>query len=312
MVTGGAGFIGSNLVDRLLAEGVAVDVVDDLSVGKLSNLKEARAGASHDLTFHQLDVCSTELVDLIERRKPQVIFHLAAQCDVRLSVFRPAFDAQVNMLGTIRVLEGAKEAGTARVVFPANGAALYGPVEEGDLPLRESHPHRPISPHGVSKSSAIAYLVSYRELHSVEFCALALANVYGPRQDPFGESGVIARFAGQILGGEPVTIFGEGEQSRDFVFVDDAVDAFVRAATRGGGLLINVGTGQEVTVGSVAQKIAGICGVDLLTSLSRNRLGEVERSSLDPERASIHLGWRSWTELDDGLRSTVQWVRSVL
>ncbi len=202
MVTGGAGFIGSNLVDRLLAEGHSVDVVDDLSTGSLGNLADARASASHALTFHQLDVRSDELVEVMARRRPEVVFHLAAQADVRVSVERPVFDADVNILGTLRVLEGARAAGTARVAFAASGGTLYGECDPSELPVKESHPRRPLSPYGVSKMAAIDYLVAYRELHALEFCALALANVYGPRQDPHGEAGVVAIFSDKLLRGE--------------------------------------------------------------------------------------------------------------
>src|SRR5580658_6844058 len=297
LVTGGAGFIGSNLVDRLLAEGHAVDVVDDLSSGSLANLASARAGRSHEMTFHQLDVRSGELVEMIARRRPEVIFHLAAQADVRVSVNRPVFDADVNILGTLRVLEGARALESARVVFAASGGTLYGEPDDADLPVRESHPHRPLSPYGVSKKAAIDYLVAYRELHSVEFCALALANVYGPRQDPHGEAGVVAIFADRLLGGEPVTIFGDGEQTRDFVFVDDVVDAFVRAATRGGGLLLNVGTGKELSVNELARVMGEVAGVTTPPVYAPIRPGELERSALDSQRAQIHLGWTPWTDL---------------
>src|SRR5688572_29108191 len=195
LVTGGAGFIGSTLVDRLLAEGHTVDVVDDLSTGSLSNLAEARADQSNDVTFHRMDICDEALASLIERRKPEVVFHLAAQADVRVSVERPGFDAAVNIVGTLHVLEGARRAGSRKVVFAASGGTLYGEVDPADLPVRESHPQVPLSPYGVSKKAAVDYLVAYRELHAVEFTALALANVYGPRQDPHGEAGVVAIFA---------------------------------------------------------------------------------------------------------------------
>jgi UDP-glucose 4-epimerase len=310
MVTGGAGFIGSNLVDRLLAEGHAVDVVDDLSSGSLANLASARAEQGHRLTFHQLDVRSGELVEVIARHRPEVIFHLAAQADVRVSVKRPVFDADVNILGTLRVLEGARSLDTARVVFAASGGTLYGEPDVADLPVRESQPHRPLSPYGVSKKAAIDYLVAYRELHAVEFCALALANVYGPRQDPHGEAGVVAIFADRLLRGEAVTIFGDGEQTRDFVFVDDVVDAFVRAATRGGGLVLNVGTGRELSVNELARVMAEVAGVATHPVYAPPRPGELERSALDPERAGIHLGWSAWTELQPGVRAVLDHVRS--
>jgi UDP-glucose 4-epimerase len=310
MVTGGAGFIGSNLVDRLLAEGHAVDVVDDLSSGSLANLADARSDPAHEVTFHQLDVRSGELVEVVARRRPEVIFHLAAQADVRVSVQRPVFDADVNILGTLRVLESARTAGTARVVFAASGGTLYGEPDPTDLPVRETHPHRPLAPYGVSKKAAIDYLVVYRELYNIEFCALALANVYGPRQDPHGEAGVVAIFADRLLSGEPVTIFGDGEQTRDFVFVDDVVDAFVRGATRGGGLVLNIGTGRELSVNELARVMAGQAGVSTPATYLPTRRGELYRSALDPERAGIHLGWTAWTELTDGIGAVLAHVRN--
>jgi len=306
-VTGGAGFIGSNLVDRLLAEGHEVDAVDDLSTGSLANLAGARVSGS--LTFHQLDIVSDELVDVVARRRPEVIFHLAAQADVRVSVQRPVFDAEVNIVGTLRVLEGARAAGTKRVVFAASGGTLYGEVDESDLPVRESHAHRPLSPYGVSKKAAIDYLVAYRELYGLEFCALALANVYGPRQDPHGEAGVVAIFADRLVRGQAVTIFGDGDQTRDFVHVDDVVDAFVRAATRGGGLLLNIGTGSETSVNELARVMGERAGVPTPPLHGPDRAGELRRNVLDPERAGIHLGWRSWTNLDEGVESVLRFVR---
>jgi len=309
MVTGGAGFIGSNLVDRLLAEGHNVDVIDDLSTGTLANLGPARAEYAHALNIHQLDVRSGELVEMITRRRPEVIFHLAAQADVRVSVARPIFDADVNILGTLRVLEGARAVEGTRVVFAASGGTLYGEPDGADLPVRESHPHRPLSPYGVSKKAAIDYLVAYRELHAVEFCALALANVYGPRQDPHGEAGVVAIFADRLLRSEPVTIFGDGEQTRDFVYVDDVVDAFVRAASRGGGLVVNVGTGRELSVNELASTMAEVAGSTTPPVYAPERPGELLRSALDPGRAGIHLGWSSWTELRRGVEAVLDHVR---
>jgi UDP-glucose 4-epimerase len=311
LVTGGAGFIGSHLVDRLLAEGYAVDVIDDLSSGSLANLRAARS-LRGPLMVHQLDVRQPEVVDLIASRRPAVVFHLAAQADVRVSVQRPTFDAEVNVIGTINVLEGARAAGTARVVYAASGGTLYGEPAPDALPVPESHPMRPLSPYGVSKKAAIDYLVAYRELHALEFVALALANVYGPRQDPHGEAGVVAIFAERLLGGRPLTIYGDGTQTRDFVHVDDAVDAFVRAMERGGGLVINIGTGVETSVRALAELMARRAGVPLEVAFAPPRPGELARSALDPSRAALHLGWRPFTELADGIDSVLEFVRAEL
>ncbi len=308
MVTGGAGFIGSNLVDRLLAEGHDVDVVDDLSTGSLANLADARASGGA-LRFHNLDVRSGDLVDLVRHRRPEVIFHLAAQADVRVSVDRPVFDADVNILGTIQVLEGARAGGTTKIVFAASGGTLYGEPDGSDLPVDEHQPHKPLSPYGVSKKSAIDYLVAYRELHGIEFTALALANVYGPRQDPHGEAGVVAIFAGNLVAGRPCVVFGDGSQTRDYVFVDDVVDAFARATRRGGGLVMNIGTGQETSVSKLYEIVAKACGSDLKARPAPARPGEIQRSALDPRRAGLHLGWKPWTPLGKGVAAVVDHVR---
>jgi UDP-glucose 4-epimerase len=308
LVTGGAGFIGSTLVDRLLAEGHEVDVVDNLSTGSLTNLAAARASAGGALTIHQLDICLPDVIALIERRRPEVIFHLAAQADVRVSVERPAFDAEVNVVGSLNILEGARAAGSERVVFAASGGTLYGDPDPSDLPVRESMPHRPLSPYGVSKKAVLDYLVAYRALHALEFAALALANVYGPRQDPHGEAGVVAIFAERLVHGRPVTIFGDGDQTRDFVYVDDVVDAFVRAAARGGGLICNIGTGQETSVNDLYRAMAAAAGSTAEPVYAPARPGELARNVLDVERAAMQLGWRPWTQLPEGTRAVLEHV----
>jgi UDP-glucose 4-epimerase len=310
LVTGGAGFIGSTLVDRLLVEGHEVDVIDDLSTGSLANLAHARGSAGRALTIHQVDITAPAVVELVARRRPELVFHLAAQADVRVSVARPVFDAETNVIGSLNVLEGARRAESERVVFAASGGTLYGEPSPEDLPVREAHPHQPLSPYGVSKKAVLDYLVAYRELHALEFSALALANVYGPRQDPHGEAGVVAIFAQRLLASEPVTIFGDGDQTRDFVFVDDVVDAFVRAASRGGGLICNIGTGAETSVNDLYRTMAELAGVDAAPVLAPLRPGELLRSSLDIERAAIQLGWRPWTSLVDGTRAVLEFVRA--
>jgi UDP-glucose 4-epimerase len=308
LVTGGAGFIGSTLVDRLLAEGHSVDVVDDLSTGSLANLADARANPSYELTFQRLDVRSPSLAELMAHRRPEVVFHLAAQADVRVSVERPGFDAEVNVIGTINVLEGARAARTRKVVFAASGGTLYG--EPTDLPVRETAPQRPLSPYGVSKKAGGDYLAAYRELHGLEYTALALGNVYGPRQDPHGEAGVVAIFAGLLLSGRQCTIYGDGEQTRDFIFVDDVVDAFARAATRGDGLLVNVGTGTETSVNKLYSVMAELAGATSPPLYAPPRPGELARSALDPGRAEQQLGWRAWTTIEMGTGAVLRWFRS--
>ena len=309
LVTGGAGFIGSTLVDRLLAEGHHVDVIDDLSTGSLVNLAEARVAAGGALTIHQLDIRQPEVSELIAHREPEVVFHLAAQADVRVSVARPAFDAEVNIVGSLNVLEGARRAGSDRVVFAASGGTLYGDPDPSELPIRESVPQQPLSPYGVSKKAVIDYLVAYRDLHELEFCALALANVYGPRQDPHGEAGVVAIFAQRLIDGQEVTVFGDGEQTRDFVYVDDVVDAFVRAASRGGGLVCNIGTGKETSVNELYRTMAAQAGVEAEARHAPERPGELRRNVLDIGRASIQLGWKPWTTLDRGTAAVIEFVR---
>lgn len=309
LVTGGAGFIGSNLVDRLLAEGHSVDVVDDLSTGSLANLASARSDTGHQVNFHQLDVRSPDVAALMARRRPDVVFHLAAQADVRVSVARPVYDADINILGSLQVIEGARAAGVGKVVFASSGGTIYGDPDPSQLPVKESHPQQPVSPYGVAKKVVGDYLYAYRELHNLEYTALALANVYGPRQDPHGEAGVVAIFAGRLLAGEPCTIFGDGGQTRDFVFVDDVVDAFARAATRGSGLVINIGTGRETSVNALYDSMARRAGVTDAAVYAPPRPGELRRSSLDPGRAAIHLGWKPWTTMDEGAAAVLDYFR---
>jgi UDP-glucose 4-epimerase len=309
MVTGGAGFIGSTLVDRLLAEDWRVDVVDDLSTGSLGNLNDARSQPDRRFSFHRLDVSSPAVADLIRHRRPDVIFHLAAQADVRVSVSKPVFDATVNIIGSLNVFEGAVAAGVSKIVFASSGGTIYGTPEE--VPTREGSAQRPESPYGVAKKAVGDYLHYYREVRNLEYSALALANVYGPRQDPHGEAGVVAIFAGKLLGHERPTIFGDGEQTRDFVYVDDVVDAFVRATEKGGGLLMNIGTGVETSVQQLYDAMARLTGFKGQARYEPPRAGELARSALDPGRAAIHLGWKPWTSLDEGLARTLEHFKAL-
>jgi UDP-glucose 4-epimerase len=304
LVTGGAGFIGSTLVDRMLAEGWRVDVVDDLSSGSLGNLASARALPDRRFSFHRLDVASPALVDLIAHRRPEVIFHLAAQMDVRMSVAKPVFDATVNVIGSLNVCEGAVAAGVQKLLFAGSGGTLYGNPPE--IPTKESAAQHPESPYGVAKKAVGDYLHYYRAQRGLEFSVLALANVYGPRQNPHGEAGVVAIFASRLLDRERPTIFGDGSQTRDFVYVDDVVDAFFRAVEKGGGLTINIGTGVETSVQQLYDVMAKLTGFKETAQYAPPRVGELQRSALDFGRAELHLGWKPFTALEEGTARTLE------
>jgi UDP-glucose 4-epimerase len=304
LVTGGAGFIGSTIVDRLLAEGWRVDVVDDLSSGSLGNLAAARALPDRRFSFHRLDVASPAVTDLIVHRRPDVIFHLAAQIDVRVSVARPAHDATINILGSLNVFEGAVAAGVSKVLFAGSGGTLYGTPSE--YPTKETAPQQPEAPYGVAKKAVGDYLHYYRTERGLEYTVLALANVFGPRQDPHGEAGVVAIFCNKLLDRERPTIFGDGSQTRDFVFVDDVADAFVRGVEKGGGLLLNIGTGVETSVQQLFDTMAKLTGFKEPAQYAPARAGEVQRSSLDASRAELHIGWKPFTTVEAGLARTLE------
>jgi UDP-glucose 4-epimerase len=304
MVTGGAGFIGSHLSDRLLAEGKRVVVVDDLSAGRIANLVEARTYGQL-FTFHNIDIRLDELRTVFERHRPEVVMHVAAQASVAVSMQDPALDASVNLVGLLNVLEAAAAVGLRKVVFAGSGGTLYG--EPRNLPVKESarRSARPVSPYGISKAVALDYLDFYRRTRGLDYTALALANVYGPRQDPHGEAGVVAIFASKMLTGETPTIFGDGDQTRDYVFVDDVVHAFSLAADRASGEVLNVGTGLETSVNRIYQLLAAITGFRAEPSFGPPRQGDIGRIALDPDLAGKELGWKPWTVLEDGLRQTV-------
>ncbi|NNN16261.1 MAG: NAD-dependent epimerase/dehydratase family protein [Acidimicrobiaceae bacterium] len=308
MVTGGAGFIGSNLVDRLLAEGVSVDVVDDLSTGSLANLAEARGHASRGLSFFQVSVCDSSLTELMQRRKPRILYHLAAQADVRRSMTDPVYDAEVNLIGSIRVLDAARRSGVQKVVYAASGGTLYGELGSPDIAASEKFPRAQSSFYGTSKAAVLDYLEGFRSGYDLEFTALALGNVYGPRQDPKGEAGVVSIFGSYMLAGKATTIFGDGGQTRDFVFVDDVVDAFFRASDQGGGLVINVGSGSGTTVIQLHDAVSRVVGYSKQPEFAPMRPGEIRYSRLDNSAALLHLGWKPWTSIEQGISRTVAWL----
>lgn len=305
VVTGGAGFIGSNLVDRLVDEGVEVLVLDDLSSGSLGNLKDARARGN--VQIHQIDISDNDVVGLVRDFRPDNVFHLAAQIDVRRSVTDPAFDARINVIGTVNMLEAARHADAERFVFASSGGATFG--DTFNIPTPEEQKRRPESPYGVSKFVVEEYFRYYHDTYGLDFMSLGFANVYGPRQDPHGEAGVVAIFIGDLLAGRTPTIFGDGGQTRDFVFVEDVTDAMVRGSRIGGSRYLNVGTGVETSVIRLYEYIVEATGSDIAPTMAAARKGEQLRSCLDASAAQKHLGWEPWTPIEDGIGRTVEWFR---
>jgi UDP-glucose 4-epimerase len=296
VVTGGAGFIGSTLVDALVTRGDEVHVVDDLSSGR-------REQVNADATLHVADV-RDPLVDVFGAAQPEVVFHLAAQIDVRVSVADPVADARANVLGTLNVLEAARAHG-AQVIFASTGGAIYGECDAG--PASEDAPRLPLSPYGTSKLAAEEYLATWNRLHGTRHVALRLGNVYGPRQDPHGEAGVVAIFLSRIRDGHAATIYGDGSQTRDYVFSGDVARAFVGSVGAEGGVF-NVGTGEETSVVALWDACLAAAGKEATAANGPARLGELQRSCLDPGRAERTLHWRAEVPLSTGLRDTWEWI----
>ncbi|MFH1103697.1 MAG: NAD-dependent epimerase/dehydratase family protein [Actinomycetota bacterium] len=306
IVTGGAGFIGSRLVDLLVDREWEVLVVDDLSSGSMDNVAAARKRGP--VSIHVTGVNAPELAEVVAKFGPEVIFHLAAQSKVRPSVEDPRHDAEVNVLGTINVLDAARRSGVRKVCFASSGGAIYG----GDvrLPAKETSDKTPESPYGISKKIVEDYFRWYRSLYAIEYTLCALANVYGPRQDPGLEGGVTAIFSLAMLEGRWPTIFGDGRQTRDFVYVEDVCDAFLRAADAGNGELVNIGSGREVSVLELYDAIAEVTGFTGRPVFADPKPGDVLRSVVDPSKARRVLGWEAFTPLRQGLATTVEWYRS--
>ena len=310
LVTGGAGFIGSNLVDALLDEGAEVTVVDDLSTGRAGNLTAARR---RGISFHELDIREAgPLREAFAGARPDIVFHLAAQIDVRKSIEDPAWDASINVGGTINVLEAARSTGVGRVVNTSTGGAIYG--EDVRMPTPESAPAKPMAAYGQSKFCAEAYCGWYERLYGLSAVTLRYGNVYGPRQDPAGEAGVIAIFCGRLIGGGTATIFGDGRQTRDYTYVGDIVAANLAAASHPEAHgVYNVGTGTEasvIEVVSALREAAGLGEDEFQPEFAPARLGELQRSSLDVSRARAELGFQTEVELREGMRRTLDWSRS--
>jgi UDP-glucose 4-epimerase len=296
IVTGGAGFIGSHVADALLARDDEVHVLDDLSKGRRERIADG-------VELHVADIRDPDAV--FDRARPEIVFHLAAQADVRVSVERPAYDADVNVLGTVRILEAARRY-EARVVFASTGGAIYG---ECDGPAPETAERRPLAPYGTSKLCGEEYLATWNRLYEARHVALRLGNVYGPRQEPHGEAGVVAIFMGLLHADGTPTIYGDGTQTRDYVFVGDVVAAMLAAAGHDGAGVFNVGTGKETSVVELYDAVQRASAVERTPQFAPARLGELQRSVLDIARSERELGWRPQRSLDEGLAETWRWVR---
>jgi UDP-glucose 4-epimerase len=304
LVTGGAGFIGSHLVEGFLAAGERVIVLDDLSSGRRDNLPA-------EVELHVLDVRTPEAAALVEALAPDLLVHEAAQMDVRRSVADPVFDAEVNVVGTLNLLEAARRAGTRRVLFASTGGAIYG--EQDVHPAPEEHPARPLSPYGVAKLAAERYLDFYAHQHGFDAVCLRYANVYGERQNPHGEAGVVAIFLDRLLAGEPTTVNGDGLQTRDYVHVSDVVRANLAAAALPAGCgfrVYNVGTGIETTVVELQRRLAAALGIDSPPVHGPAKPGEQRRSSVDPSHGRAELGLPEPLPLAAGLARTAEWFRA--
>ncbi len=299
LVTGGAGFIGSHMVDRLLEEGFRVIIVDDLSSGKLKNV-------NHHATFHHMSITQPSLLDVFNREKPDLVFHMAAQSSVSRSTREPILDSEINVLGTLRLLDAARRTGVDKIIYSCTGGALYGdPIS---VPCSDDAPVAPISPYGMSKYIAEQYLEFYRRQYLLNYTSLRYGNVYGPRQDPNGEAGVVAIFIAAMLKGSRPVIFGDGGQERDFIAVDDVVEANMAAIERGGGKAMNIATGELTTINRLFELLKEITGFRWDAGHSPARAGDVYRISLDCSLAAEELGWTPSTSLVEGLTRTVEYM----
>jgi len=304
LVTGGAGFIGSHVVEAYLKRGHPVVVVDNLSTGRRENVPPTAA-------FYQVDIRDAQaLNEVFDLEKPEIVNHHAAQMNVRISAEDPVFDAETNVLGSLNVLEACRRIGVEKLIYASSGGACYG--ETDVLPTPETHPTWPVSPYGVSKHAVEHYIFAYSKLYGLKYTILRYANIYGPRQNPEGEAGIVAIFASRMLRGEPCTIFGDGLHERDYLHVFDAAQINVLALDGADNEVLNVGTGVRRTNLDVFRTLAAAVGTDAEPQFGPERLGDLRASALDCTKAALLLGWRPTISFEEGIRQTVDWFRSTM
>lgn len=303
LVTGGAGFIASHIVDGLIGEGFTVSIVDNLATGKERNINSL----AH---FYKMDIRDEKLSDIFDREKPDIVFHLAAQMDVRKSVEDPSYDADVNVRGAINILENSRRTGVGKILFSSTGGAIYGEPEY--FPVKEDHPIRPLSPYGLTKFVFENYLFLYKRLYDFDYTVLRYPNVFGPRQDPHGEAGVVAIFSQQMLTGIQPKIFGDGSKTRDYVFIEDIVKANILCIDRGSAQILNLGWGKEIRDIDVFESVRDALGLKVEPLFADQRLGEIERMSLDASRATELVGWKPSVTFKEGIGRAVEFYGTLL
>jgi len=301
LVTGGAGFVGSHLVDKLITQGNKVIVVDNLSTGKKENInKKAK--------FYKLDICSPKIFEVFKKEKPEIVFHLAAQVNVRRSIEDPINDAKINILGSLNILDACRKFKVKKIIFSSTGGAIYGDAKI--VPTKENYPPKPESPYGIAKLTIENYLDFYKKVYGLNYISLRFANVYGPSQDPKGEAGVVAIFTNKLLKGERPTIFGDGKQTRDFIYVDDVVSALIKSMNyKGKETIFNVGTGIETSVNQLFKLISKILGIKIKPIYAPPKPGELKRSCLDISKFKRELKWQPKYNLEEGLKETIKWFK---
>ncbi|MBT3464297.1 NAD-dependent epimerase/dehydratase family protein [archaeon] len=300
LVTGGAGFIASHVVDKLIDEGHEVVIIDNLSSGKKKNLNPKAK-------FYKIDIRDKKIENIFKKEKPDIVNHHAAQLDVRVSVDRPEYDADINLMGLLNVLNNCVKYNVKKIIYVSSGGVVYG--DNQNFPLKEDEPKAPISPYGITKWTGEMYLQFYSNIHKLKYTALRYSNVYGPRQDPHGEAGVVAIFSRKMINNEDIVIFGDGTQSRDFVFVKDVVNANILSINNGDNEAFNIGTSETTSVNKLFKILKSISGFKKDKENTPSRPGELQKNCISNKKAKKLLGWKPTYSLEEGLKITFDWIK---